>query len=111
MCKNTWLALWDSNHAPEPESRDEQKVKDFLMKKYERKVWYSNQPKQKPVLQQSTPEAKPLKQLVGENAVDSHRTQTVRFSLICHNLLNDYANSSLLCKLAHMLFSTIVEGT
>ena len=111
MCKNTWLALWDSNHAPEPESRDEQKVKDFLMKKYERKVWYSNQPKQKPVQQQSIPEAKPLKQLVGENAVDSHRTHTVRFPLICNSLVTAYAINSLVFHPAHVLFSTILEGT
>ena len=78
VCRNTWLALWDSNHAPEPESRDEQRVKDFLIKKYERKIWYSNQPKQKPVQQQSAPEAKPLKQLIGENSSDAHPKPNVK---------------------------------
>ena len=68
-CRSTWLALWDSSHPPEPESRDEQKVKDFLIKKYERKVWYSSQPKQKPA-PQIVQEAKPLKHLAGENGND-----------------------------------------
>lgn len=63
MGTNTWLALWESSAAPIPESREEQKVKDFLTKKYERKKWYSSKPK---VSQQ--PEAKPLKALLGENA-------------------------------------------
>eukprot|EP00794_Sanderia_malayensis_P011297 gene11297-12478_t len=67
VCRGTWLALWDSSHPPEPESREEQKVKDFLIKKYERKVWFSDKPKQRPV-QQSIPEAKPLKHLLGENS-------------------------------------------
>ena len=57
--------MWDSNADPVPESREEQKVKDFLTKKYERKAWYSSKPK---VPQQSQPEAKPLKTLLGENA-------------------------------------------
>ena len=48
-----------------PESREEQRVKDFLTKKYERKLWYSSKPK---APQQSQPEAKPLKTLLGENA-------------------------------------------
>lgn len=68
MCRNTWLALWDSNHPAEPDSREEQKVKDFLIKKYEKKSWYSSQPKQKP---QPVPEARPLKQLIGDNAAES----------------------------------------
>jgi len=40
-------------------------VKDFLAKKYERKTWYSSRPK--PKAQQSEPEARPLKTLLGEN--------------------------------------------
>lgn len=67
VCFGTWLALWESPLAPEPESRDEQKVKDFLARKYERKMWYSNRPKPKPNPQQE-PEARPLKTLLGENA-------------------------------------------
>lgn len=37
------------------------------MRKYERKMWYSNRPKPKPNPQQE-PEARPLKTLLGENA-------------------------------------------
>lgn len=53
----------------EPESRDEQKKKDFMVQKYERKRWYVP-PQQVSTnnTSQSTPEPKPLKQLLGENA-------------------------------------------
>ena len=53
----------------EPESRDEQKIKDFMMQKYERKRWYI--PPQQVATNdtsQAAPEPKPLKQLLGENA-------------------------------------------
>ncbi|XP_066920095.1 arf-GAP domain and FG repeat-containing protein 1-like [Clytia hemisphaerica] len=66
VCRSTWLALWESSAAPEPDSREEQKVKDFLGKKYERKMWYSSKPKAK--AQAAEPEAKPLKTLLGENS-------------------------------------------
>ena len=42
-------------------------------------MWYSSQPKQKPVPQQSAPEAKPLKQLVGENSTEVKQTPSVRY--------------------------------
>lgn len=63
VCQRTWYALWSNSVPPEPESRDEQKVKDFLATKYERKKWYSSKPKVTP----QEPEAKPLKTLLGEN--------------------------------------------
>lgn len=66
VCRSTWLALWESPLPAEPESKEEQKVKDFLGRKYERKVWYSSRPKPKP--QSSEPEVKPLKTLLGENS-------------------------------------------
>ena len=53
----------------EPESRDEQKIKDFMMQKYERKRWYI--PPQQVATNdasQAMPEPKPLKQLLGESA-------------------------------------------
>ena len=53
----------------EPESRDEQKKKDFMVQKYERKRWYvAPQQVSANNTSQSTPEPKPLKQLLGENA-------------------------------------------
>ena len=54
---------------PEPESKDDQKIKDFMVQKYERKRWYI--PPQQVTANdtsQTTPEPKPLKQLLGENA-------------------------------------------
>ena len=62
----------------EPETRDEQKIKDFMAQKYERKRWYI--PPQQVTANsttQSAPEPKPLKQLLGENAP----TVTVQVSL------------------------------
>lgn len=63
VCRSTWLGLWESPAPAEPESKEEQKVKDFLTRKYERKVWYTSKPK----LKAAEPEAKPLKTLIGEN--------------------------------------------
>lgn len=68
-CKKVWLGLWNSSTPAEPESRDEQKIKDFMVQKYERKRWYM--PPQQATANntsQSAPEPKPLKQLLGENA-------------------------------------------
>lgn len=66
VCQNTWLALWE--HASmENESREEQKMKDHLVHKYERKVWYSDQ-KPNPVMNQpEEPVARPLKTLLGNS--------------------------------------------
>ena len=66
----------------EPESRDEQKIKDFMVQKYERKRWYIP-PQQVPTnnTSQSTPEPKPLKQLLGENAP----AVSVQVSIIHHS--------------------------
>ena len=63
-CRKVWLGLWNSSMPAEPESRDEQKIKDFMVQKYERKRWYIP-PQQVPTnnTSQSTPEPKPLKQL------------------------------------------------
>ena len=63
-----WLGLWNSSTPAEPESRDEQKIKDFMVQKYERKRWYI--PPQQVAstnTSQSISEPKPLKQLLGEN--------------------------------------------
>ncbi|XP_047130438.1 arf-GAP domain and FG repeat-containing protein 1 isoform X1 [Hydra vulgaris] len=67
VCRSIWLALWNSASPPEPESRDEQKLKDLISRKYERKMWYSSQPVvREPETQE--PEVKPLKALLGESA-------------------------------------------
>lgn len=41
FCRKVWLGLYDSKKdQAEPDSRDEQKIKDFMAQKYERKRWY-----------------------------------------------------------------------
>lgn len=67
-CKKVWLGLWNSTQPAEPESRDEQKIKDFMVQKYERKRWYiPPQQVSNSNSSQAAPEPKPLKQLLGEN--------------------------------------------
>ena len=58
----------NSAQPAEPESRDEQKIKDFMVQKYERKRWYiPPQQVSNSNSSQAAPEPKPLKQLLGEN--------------------------------------------
>lgn len=54
----------------EPESRDEQKVKDFMIQKYERKRWYTPPQQVEANTSNSTPDPKPLKHLLGENSTN-----------------------------------------
>ncbi|XP_077515611.1 arf GTPase activating protein drongo isoform X1 [Amblyomma americanum] len=39
-CKYVWLGLYDSRCPMEPDSRDEQRTRDLMIEKYERKRWY-----------------------------------------------------------------------
>ncbi|KAH6939997.1 hypothetical protein HPB50_023900 [Hyalomma asiaticum] len=39
-CKYVWLGLYDSRCPVEPDSRDEQRTRDMMIQKYERKRWY-----------------------------------------------------------------------
>ncbi|XP_077987713.1 uncharacterized protein LOC144442282 isoform X2 [Glandiceps talaboti] len=75
-CRHVWLGLWDARSQAEPESRDEQKVKDFMSQKYERKRWYiapeqaailASQKLQQQQNASSVPEAKPLKTFLGKD--------------------------------------------
>ncbi|XP_066266642.1 arf-GAP domain and FG repeat-containing protein 1-like isoform X1 [Branchiostoma lanceolatum] len=72
-CRKVWLGLYDSRSQGMPESRDEQRVKDFMINKYEKRRWYvspSEIPPPTPpssASSASTPETKPLKTLLGEN--------------------------------------------
>ena len=74
--------MWNSNSPPEPDSRDEHKIKDFMIQKYERKRWYippAPEDTSKPA-PTSIPEPKPLKHLLGENTSSAANSQTqVRF--------------------------------
>ncbi|XP_007534876.1 arf-GAP domain and FG repeat-containing protein 2 isoform X2 [Erinaceus europaeus] len=40
VCKKIWLGLFDAQTSLIPDSRDPQKVKEFLQEKYEKKRWY-----------------------------------------------------------------------
>ncbi|XP_030043155.1 arf-GAP domain and FG repeat-containing protein 2 isoform X2 [Microcaecilia unicolor] len=40
VCRKIWLGLCDSRTSVVPDSRDPQKVKEFLQEKYEKKRWY-----------------------------------------------------------------------
>ena len=84
MCRKTWLGLWNSSNSPEPESRDEQKVKDFMIQKYERRRWYiPPQQVQANSTSSSTSatEAKPLKQLLGKDS-PTLQTSTVSWTIM-----------------------------
>ncbi|XP_006859695.1 PREDICTED: arf-GAP domain and FG repeat-containing protein 2 [Chrysochloris asiatica] len=76
VCRKIWLGLFDARTSLVPDSRDPQKVKEFLQEKYEKKRWYVPPDQVKgptytkgsastPV-QGSVPEGKPQRTLPGE---------------------------------------------
>ncbi|XP_023397459.1 arf-GAP domain and FG repeat-containing protein 2 isoform X2 [Loxodonta africana] len=76
VCRKIWLGLFDARTSLVPDSRDPQKVKEFLQEKYEKKRWYVPPDQVKgptytkgsastPV-QGSIPEGKPLRTLLGD---------------------------------------------
>ncbi|XP_078527010.1 arf-GAP domain and FG repeat-containing protein 2 [Lissotriton helveticus] len=76
VCRKIWMGLYDSQSSTMPDSRDPQKVKEFLQEKYEKKRWYvpPDQVKTAPVRSssnisnQSMPaEVKPLRTLLGDS--------------------------------------------
>ncbi|XP_063465569.1 arf-GAP domain and FG repeat-containing protein 2 isoform X8 [Symphalangus syndactylus] len=78
VCRKIWLGLFDARTSLVPDSRDPQKVKEFLQEKYEKKRWYVPPDQVKgptytkgsastPV-QGSIPEGKPLRTLLGDPA-------------------------------------------
>ena len=74
-CRQVWLGLYDNSMSSQTESREENKVKDFMAQKYERKRWYvapsdslldkARKLNEGSISKQQT---KPLKALLGENA-------------------------------------------
>ncbi|XP_073931722.1 arf-GAP domain and FG repeat-containing protein 2 isoform X2 [Castor canadensis] len=76
VCRKIWLGLFDARTSLIPDSRDPQKVKEFLQEKYEKKRWYvpPDQVKGPPYIkgsastpvQSSIPEGKPLRTLLGD---------------------------------------------
>ncbi|XP_065426570.1 arf-GAP domain and FG repeat-containing protein 2-like isoform X4 [Chrysemys picta bellii] len=70
-CRKVWLGSFDPRTSLLPDSRDPQKVKEFLQEKYEKKRWYvsSDQARGATSLasQSSTPEVKPQQTLLGDS--------------------------------------------
>lgn len=74
--RKVFLGLYDSRTWPEPDSRDEQRVRDYMVQKYENKRWYvapteAMKEEAKRINEaalNSKPQVKPLRSLLGENA-------------------------------------------
>ncbi|XP_037670618.1 arf-GAP domain and FG repeat-containing protein 2 isoform X2 [Choloepus didactylus] len=76
VCRKIWLGLFDARTSLVPDSRDPQKVKEFLQEKYEKKRWYVPPDQVKgttytkgsasTAIQGSVPEGKPLRTLLGD---------------------------------------------
>jgi Arf-GAP domain and FG repeat-containing protein 1 len=84
---NIWLARWNERSDTEPDANDDQKMKYFLIEKYERKRWYDEQGKKTAATAMAgnaTPETKPLSSLLGNQAPKLVVTnkQAVRFNQI-----------------------------
>ncbi|XP_025922549.1 arf-GAP domain and FG repeat-containing protein 2-like, partial [Apteryx rowi] len=73
-CRKVWLGAADPRAAPLPDSRDPQKVKEFLQEKYEKKRWYVSPERAKAAAASSLPsqglaaEAAPAQTLLGDAA-------------------------------------------
>nr|XP_032618830.1 LOW QUALITY PROTEIN: arf-GAP domain and FG repeat-containing protein 2 [Chelonoidis abingdonii] len=70
-CRKVWLGSFDPRTSLLPDSRDPQKVKEFLQEKYEKKRWYVSPDQAKGAAslasQSSTPEVKPQQTLLGDS--------------------------------------------
>ncbi|XP_028367872.1 arf-GAP domain and FG repeat-containing protein 2 isoform X2 [Phyllostomus discolor] len=76
VCRKIWLGLFDARTSLIPDSRDPQKVKEFLQEKYEKKRWYVPPDQVKgptytkgsasTPTQGSIPEGKPVRTLLGD---------------------------------------------
>ncbi|XP_067411220.1 arf-GAP domain and FG repeat-containing protein 2 isoform X2 [Emydura macquarii macquarii] len=70
-CRKVWLGSFDPRTSLLPDSRDPQKVKEFLQEKYEKKRWYVSPDQAKGsaslAFQSSTPEVKPQQTLLGDS--------------------------------------------
>ncbi|XP_048689945.1 arf-GAP domain and FG repeat-containing protein 2 isoform X5 [Caretta caretta] len=70
-CRKVWLGSFDPRTSLLPDSRDPQKVKEFLQEKYEKKRWYISPDQAKGTAslagQSSAPEVKPQQTLLGDS--------------------------------------------
>ncbi|XP_072704702.1 arf-GAP domain and FG repeat-containing protein 2 [Ciconia boyciana] len=64
-CRRVWLSTFDSRTSLLPDSRDPQKVKEFLQEKYEKKRWYVAPEQVKPP-QSAAAEPAPTQPLLGD---------------------------------------------
>jgi Arf-GAP domain and FG repeat-containing protein 1 len=92
LCRQVWLGLYDNKSYNEPDSKDENKIKDFMCQKYEKKRWYvaptesmyqEAKKRNTPVKQSDT---KPLRTLVGPN-IPSLVVQNNQVSIFLQQLL------------------------
>lgn len=74
--RKVYLGLYDNRTWPEPDSRDEQRVRDFMVQKYENKRFYvapteamrEEARHMNEAALSKQPQTKPLRSLLGENA-------------------------------------------
>lgn len=74
--RKVYLGLYDNRTWPEPDSRDEQRVRDFMVQKYENKRFYvapteamrEEARRMNDAALSKQPQTKPLRALLGENA-------------------------------------------
>lgn len=68
---HVWLAKWNERTDTEPDCADDQKMKYFMIEKYERKRWFDEGGRRvdaSPAQGSSTPETRPLSSLLGSQA-------------------------------------------
>ncbi|XP_074657842.1 uncharacterized protein LOC141910878 [Tubulanus polymorphus] len=90
FCRKVWLGLFDSRTNPEPDSKDEQKVRDFMTQKYEKKRWYvaptdamKEEARKMNEIVDKKSETRPLKTLLGSN-VPKINVQTTKSNSLPH---------------------------
>ena len=74
--RKVYLGLYDNRTWPEPDSRDEQRVRDFMVQKYENKRFFvapteamrEEARRMNDAALSKQPQTKPLRALLGENA-------------------------------------------
>ena len=89
FCRKVWLGLYDNRLGNQSESREENKVKDFMIQKYERKRYYvapteamkEEAKKMNESVISKAPGTRPLKSLLGDNApklqVGNHQVRQI----------------------------------
>ena len=113
ICRTVWLGLYDAKTRAGPESREEHKVRDFMIQKYEKKRWYV-EPSQAAAVAKAkadstaadktsihsssgassgTPEPRPLRTLVGETHVPNLVVGRVSYYLCVQFFRSSFVNT------------------